>query len=138
MSKWALAINTNPVNSFTTLYRPKYCQFSIYYIYLWLPVLLHSFPFMLNTFVLQAPTSVCSSECPVGFAKKYAGSHKCCFNCKICPNGSYVNITGTLLMRNKKIKCFLEATIIHQVSHPDFKVNFKDVMFTLNCTHQLK
>ncbi|XP_033943799.1 taste receptor type 1 member 1-like [Pseudochaenichthys georgianus] len=41
----------------------------------------------------EAPTSVCSSECPVGFAKKYAGSHKCCFNCKICPNGSYVNIT---------------------------------------------
>ncbi|XP_034001028.1 taste receptor type 1 member 1-like [Trematomus bernacchii] len=41
----------------------------------------------------EVPTSVCSKECLVGFAKKYAGTHKCCFDCKICPNGSYVNIT---------------------------------------------
>ncbi|XP_041802279.1 taste receptor type 1 member 1-like [Chelmon rostratus] len=41
----------------------------------------------------QVPTSLCSPECPVGYAKKQHGIHKCCFNCEICPNGSYVNST---------------------------------------------
>ncbi|XP_022597328.1 taste receptor type 1 member 1-like [Seriola dumerili] len=41
----------------------------------------------------EAPTSVCSPECPVGHAKKQDGIHKCCFNCEICLNGTYVNST---------------------------------------------
>nr|XP_046253758.1 taste receptor type 1 member 1-like [Scatophagus argus] len=41
----------------------------------------------------DVPTSVCSPECPVGHAKKQNGIHKCCFNCEICPNGTYVNST---------------------------------------------
>ncbi|XP_041801840.1 taste receptor type 1 member 1-like [Chelmon rostratus] len=41
----------------------------------------------------EVPTSLCSPECPEGYAKKYDGIHKCCFNCEICPNGTYVNIT---------------------------------------------
>ncbi|KAM8753774.1 taste receptor type 1 member 1-like [Acanthopagrus schlegelii] len=39
----------------------------------------------------KVPTSVCSPECPIGHAKKYDGSHECCFKCEICPNGTYVN-----------------------------------------------
>ncbi|XP_034027522.1 taste receptor type 1 member 1 [Thalassophryne amazonica] len=39
------------------------------------------------------PVSLCSKECPEGYAKKQDGIHKCCFNCQICPNGSYINTT---------------------------------------------
>ncbi|XP_030278004.1 taste receptor type 1 member 1-like [Sparus aurata] len=42
----------------------------------------------------QVPTSQCSPECPVGHAKKQDGIHKCCFNCEICPNGTYINSTA--------------------------------------------
>ncbi|XP_018544356.1 LOW QUALITY PROTEIN: taste receptor type 1 member 1-like [Lates calcarifer] len=41
----------------------------------------------------EVPTSLCSTECPAGYAKKQDGIHKCCFNCEICPNGTYVNST---------------------------------------------
>ncbi|GLD63511.1 taste receptor type 1 member 1-like protein, partial [Lates japonicus] len=41
----------------------------------------------------EVPTSLCSTECPAGYAKKYSGIHKCCYSCKICPNGTYVNNT---------------------------------------------
>ncbi|XP_040048219.2 taste receptor type 1 member 1 [Gasterosteus aculeatus] len=41
----------------------------------------------------EVPTSICSKECAVGFAKISNGIHKCCFNCEICPNGTYLNIT---------------------------------------------
>ncbi|XP_054631570.1 taste receptor type 1 member 1-like [Dunckerocampus dactyliophorus] len=41
----------------------------------------------------MVPTSLCAQECPVGFAKKQDGIHKCCFTCEECPNGTYVNIT---------------------------------------------
>ncbi|XP_018544395.1 taste receptor type 1 member 1-like [Lates calcarifer] len=44
----------------------------------------------------EVPTSLCSTECPAGYAKKPDGIHKCCFNCEICPNGTYVNITEDL------------------------------------------
>ncbi|XP_035513502.1 LOW QUALITY PROTEIN: taste receptor type 1 member 1-like [Morone saxatilis] len=39
----------------------------------------------------EVPTSLCSQECPEGYAKKQDGIHKCCFKCEICPNGTYVN-----------------------------------------------
>ncbi|XP_042348439.1 LOW QUALITY PROTEIN: taste receptor type 1 member 1-like [Plectropomus leopardus] len=39
----------------------------------------------------EVPTSLCSPECPAGHAKKQDGIHKCCFICKICPNGTYIN-----------------------------------------------
>ncbi|XP_068607905.1 taste receptor type 1 member 1-like [Brachionichthys hirsutus] len=41
----------------------------------------------------KVPTSLCSQQCKVGYAKKHEGIHKCCFTCEICPNGTYVNIT---------------------------------------------
>ncbi|XP_041655879.1 taste receptor type 1 member 1-like [Cheilinus undulatus] len=41
----------------------------------------------------DVPTALCSHECDVGYAKKQNGIHKCCFNCEICPNGTYINIT---------------------------------------------
>ncbi|XP_004554154.2 taste receptor type 1 member 2-like [Maylandia zebra] len=41
----------------------------------------------------DVPTSLCSAECPVGYVQKQTGIHKCCFNCEICPNGTYINIT---------------------------------------------
>uniref|UniRef100_A0A8C4EAJ5 G-protein coupled receptors family 3 profile domain-containing protein n=1 Tax=Dicentrarchus labrax TaxID=13489 RepID=A0A8C4EAJ5_DICLA len=41
----------------------------------------------------EVPTSLCSPECPKGNTKKLNGIHKCCFNCQICPNGTYVNST---------------------------------------------
>uniref|UniRef100_A0A667YII8 Taste receptor, type 1, member 2, tandem duplicate 1 n=1 Tax=Myripristis murdjan TaxID=586833 RepID=A0A667YII8_9TELE len=41
----------------------------------------------------KVPTSLCSQECPEGYAKKQDGIHKCCFNCVMCRNGTYVNIT---------------------------------------------
>ncbi|XP_023283330.1 taste receptor type 1 member 1-like [Seriola lalandi dorsalis] len=41
----------------------------------------------------EAPTSLCSPECPVGHAKEQDGIHKCCFNCEICLNGTYINST---------------------------------------------
>ncbi|KAK7884858.1 hypothetical protein WMY93_027981 [Mugilogobius chulae] len=37
--------------------------------------------------------SLCSEECPVGYAKKQEGIHECCFTCHICPNGTYINAT---------------------------------------------
>ncbi|KAK9515525.1 hypothetical protein VZT92_026165 [Zoarces viviparus] len=41
----------------------------------------------------EVPTSLCSPECAVGFVKNQDGIHKCCFNCEICPDGTYINIT---------------------------------------------
>uniref|UniRef100_UPI0037E96C1C taste receptor type 1 member 1-like n=1 Tax=Semicossyphus pulcher TaxID=241346 RepID=UPI0037E96C1C len=41
----------------------------------------------------EVPTSLCSPECSVGYAKKQNGIHKCCFNCEICSNGTYINST---------------------------------------------
>ncbi|XP_060930619.1 taste receptor type 1 member 1-like [Limanda limanda] len=58
-----------------------------------------SFQFVINSTKIQwyknreVPTSVCSPECPVGYAKNPDGIHKCCFTCQICSNGTYVNST---------------------------------------------
>ncbi|XP_027144357.1 taste receptor type 1 member 1-like [Larimichthys crocea] len=58
-----------------------------------------SFQFFINSSKIhwhtkgEVPTSLCSPECPVGYAKKYNGVHKCCFDCEICQNGTYVNST---------------------------------------------
>ncbi|XP_044066449.1 taste receptor type 1 member 1-like [Siniperca chuatsi] len=58
-----------------------------------------SFHFFVNNSKIQwytkgeVPTSLCSPGCPVGYAKKYDGIHKCCFTCEICPNGTHVNTT---------------------------------------------
>ncbi|CAB1430939.1 unnamed protein product, partial [Pleuronectes platessa] len=58
-----------------------------------------SFQFVINSTKIQwyknreVPTSVCSPECPVGYAKKPDGIHECCFTCQICLNGTYVNST---------------------------------------------
>ncbi|XP_034551247.1 taste receptor type 1 member 1-like [Notolabrus celidotus] len=41
----------------------------------------------------EAPTSLCSKECSVGYVKEQTGIHKCCFTCEICPNGTYINRT---------------------------------------------
>ncbi|XP_008316229.1 taste receptor type 1 member 1-like [Cynoglossus semilaevis] len=41
----------------------------------------------------EVPTSLCSPECPVGYAKHQDGIHECCFSCEICPEGSYINTT---------------------------------------------
>ncbi|XP_037630031.1 taste receptor type 1 member 1-like [Sebastes umbrosus] len=53
--------------------------------------------FFINTTKIQwytkgeVPTSLCSPECDAGFAKKPDGIHRCCFDCEICPNGTYIN-----------------------------------------------
>ncbi|XP_010752869.3 taste receptor type 1 member 1-like [Larimichthys crocea] len=47
----------------------------------------------INWYRNEVPTSLCSPECAVGYAKKKDGIHKCCFNCEICPNGTYINST---------------------------------------------
>ncbi|XP_031142515.1 taste receptor type 1 member 1 [Sander lucioperca] len=41
----------------------------------------------------EVPTSLCSPECHTGYAKKLNGIHKCCFDCEMCPPGTYVNST---------------------------------------------
>ncbi|XP_068454301.1 taste receptor type 1 member 1-like [Clinocottus analis] len=41
----------------------------------------------------KVPSSLCSQECRVGFAKKQDEIHKCCFNCVICKKDTYVNKT---------------------------------------------
>ncbi|XP_068997050.1 taste receptor type 1 member 1-like [Embiotoca jacksoni] len=41
----------------------------------------------------KVPISLCSKECPIGYMKEQDGIHKCCFNCQICPNGTYINNT---------------------------------------------
>ncbi|XP_053280181.1 taste receptor type 1 member 1-like [Pleuronectes platessa] len=41
----------------------------------------------------DVPTSLCSPECPVGYAKKSDAIHECCFTCQVCSNGTYVNST---------------------------------------------
>ncbi|XP_039903317.1 taste receptor type 1 member 1 [Simochromis diagramma] len=41
----------------------------------------------------EVPTSLCSPECPAGYIKKQNGIYECCFDCEICANGTYVNIT---------------------------------------------
>nr|XP_033503183.1 taste receptor type 1 member 1-like [Epinephelus lanceolatus] len=57
------------------------------------------FHFLINDSKIQwhtegeVPTSVCSQECPHGSVREYDGLHRCCFNCKICSNGTYVNST---------------------------------------------
>ncbi|XP_023126642.3 taste receptor type 1 member 2-like [Amphiprion ocellaris] len=58
-----------------------------------------SFTFFINSTKIQwhtngtVPISVCSPECPAGYVRKQEGSHKCCFSCIICPNGTYINST---------------------------------------------
>nr|XP_033466683.1 taste receptor type 1 member 2-like [Epinephelus lanceolatus] len=42
----------------------------------------------------DVPTSLCSQECLGGYAKKQDGIHECCFVCKICANGTYLNSSG--------------------------------------------
>ncbi|XP_033824753.1 taste receptor type 1 member 1-like [Periophthalmus magnuspinnatus] len=42
----------------------------------------------------ETPISRCSLDCLVGYAKKQEGSHKCCFSCHKCPNGTYINVTA--------------------------------------------
>uniref|UniRef100_A0A672FYW7 Taste receptor type 1 member 1-like n=1 Tax=Salarias fasciatus TaxID=181472 RepID=A0A672FYW7_SALFA len=37
-------------------------------------------------------------ECPVGYKKKPEGIHRCCFNCEICPNETFINVTGKVLL----------------------------------------
>lgn len=59
---------------------------------------------LLNTCLSQVPTSICSPECPLGHARKQFGIQKCCFNCEICPNGTYTNNTGKLLYTWKNIR----------------------------------
>ncbi|KAL7399500.1 hypothetical protein ABVT39_025491 [Epinephelus coioides] len=39
----------------------------------------------------DVPTSLCSQECLGGYVKKQDGIHECCFVCKICANGTYLN-----------------------------------------------
>ncbi|KAM4609909.1 taste receptor type 1 member 1-like [Polymixia lowei] len=39
------------------------------------------------------PIAVCSNECPAGYARKQDGIHKCCFECNICPNNTFINST---------------------------------------------
>ncbi|MED6261115.1 hypothetical protein ATANTOWER_001058, partial [Ataeniobius toweri] len=41
----------------------------------------------------EVPTSVCSPECPEGYARKQNDLHICCFTCEICPNETYINVT---------------------------------------------
>lgn len=50
--------------------------------------------YVLNKCLVQVPTSLCSPECPAGYIKKRNGIYECCFDCEICANGTYVNITG--------------------------------------------
>ncbi|KAF3860258.1 hypothetical protein F7725_000513 [Dissostichus mawsoni] len=51
---------------------------------------------------VEVPTSVCSLECPVGFSKKQdANDKKCCFDCEICPNGTYRIPTGASTVRTQ-------------------------------------
>ncbi|CAJ1085528.1 taste receptor type 1 member 1-like [Xyrichtys novacula] len=41
----------------------------------------------------EVPTSLCSKECSEGYVKEQNGIHQCCFTCKICANGTYINST---------------------------------------------
>ncbi|XP_053172962.1 taste receptor type 1 member 1-like [Scomber japonicus] len=57
-----------------------------------------SFDFFINTSKIQwftkgVPTSLCSPDCRVGYAKTLNGIYKCCFTCEICPRGTYINST---------------------------------------------
>ncbi|XP_062282677.1 taste receptor type 1 member 1-like [Scomber scombrus] len=58
-----------------------------------------SFDFFINTNKIQwftkgaVPTSLCSPDCRVGYAKTQNGIYKCCFTCEICPKGTYINST---------------------------------------------
>ncbi|XP_036390088.1 taste receptor type 1 member 1-like [Megalops cyprinoides] len=40
------------------------------------------------------PVSRCSEECEKGHIRRPYGIFKCCFQCEICPNGTYVNVTA--------------------------------------------
>ncbi|XP_029975143.1 taste receptor type 1 member 1-like [Salarias fasciatus] len=57
------------------------------------------FHFVINSHEIQwhtngkVPASVCSQECPVGYKKEKAGIQNCCFNCEICQNGTFINVT---------------------------------------------
>ncbi|CAG6021258.1 unnamed protein product, partial [Menidia menidia] len=56
-----------------------------------------SVSFFINTSKIQwytnkeVPISLCSPECPAGYQKMQNSIHKCCFGCKMCPNGTYCN-----------------------------------------------
>ncbi|XP_058498302.1 taste receptor type 1 member 1-like [Solea solea] len=59
----------------------------------------HPSNFVINSTKIQwhskgLPTSRCSQECSAGHRKKQDGIQHCCFTCKVCPNGSYINTTG--------------------------------------------
>uniref|UniRef100_A0A8C4EGW2 Taste receptor type 1 member 1 n=1 Tax=Dicentrarchus labrax TaxID=13489 RepID=A0A8C4EGW2_DICLA len=62
----------------------------------------------------EMPTSLCSPECPEGYAKKQTGIHKCCFNCQICRNGTYVNRTGKLIYLKGKLKQWTKSSAVIQ------------------------
>ncbi|XP_066552361.1 taste receptor type 1 member 1-like [Amia ocellicauda] len=57
-------------------------------------------PFILDEKLIRwhtngtVPISVCSVECKTGYRRKTAGVHQCCFDCEICANGTYLNITA--------------------------------------------
>ncbi|KAJ8388924.1 hypothetical protein AAFF_G00124850 [Aldrovandia affinis] len=40
------------------------------------------------------PVSRCSEECEKGSARRPYGIFKCCFECDVCPNGTYINTSG--------------------------------------------
>uniref|UniRef100_A0A3P8WR36 Taste receptor type 1 member 1-like n=1 Tax=Cynoglossus semilaevis TaxID=244447 RepID=A0A3P8WR36_CYNSE len=58
-----------------------------------------SFKFFINSSKIQwhgngeIPVSVCSPECPAGYAKQSDKIQQCCFKCLICPKGTYINST---------------------------------------------
>ncbi|XP_061590994.1 taste receptor type 1 member 1 [Cololabis saira] len=41
----------------------------------------------------EVPSALCSPECLEGYARRQNSVHRCCFTCKICPSGTYVNVT---------------------------------------------
>uniref|UniRef100_A0A3B3SPZ3 Taste receptor, type 1, member 2, tandem duplicate 1 n=1 Tax=Paramormyrops kingsleyae TaxID=1676925 RepID=A0A3B3SPZ3_9TELE len=42
---------------------------------------------------LQAPVLRCSQDCKPGYSRVKSSFNNCCFDCKICGNGTYINYT---------------------------------------------
>ncbi|CAH2319955.1 taste receptor type 1 member 3-like [Pelobates cultripes] len=53
---------------------------------------------MIGWYSTKIPQSTCSRECSAGQIKITEGFHTCCFECLTCPEGTFVNASGQLLL----------------------------------------
>ncbi|XP_061115111.1 taste receptor type 1 member 2-like [Conger conger] len=57
------------------------------------------------------PVSRCSEECAEGSARRPYRIYKCCFQCDVCPNGTYVNHSVFFSTHLQRIPVYLQSLV---------------------------